>query len=212
MRTDDLIAQLSGGLEPVKAGAVPRILAAALALGLAGSVAVMLLAMGPRHDLHAAMTSFGMWMKLAYTLAIAVFGFWIVERAGRPGADIARPALLLALPLLAIALLAGLQMTAPGADMPDQVMGHSSRVCAFLVVMTALPSLAAAFWALRRLAPTRLGLAGAGAGLLAGGMGAFVYCFHCREGAAAFVAIWYTLGIALTTGIGGILGPRLLRW
>lgn len=212
MRTDDLIAQLSSGLEPVKAGTVFRILVAALAVGLAGSIAVMLLTLGPRHDLHAAMASFGMWMKLAYTLAIAIFGFWIVERAGRPGADMARPVLLLAAPLLAIALLAGLQMAAPGADMPGQVMGHSSRVCAFLVILTALPSLVAAFWALRRLAPTRLGLAGAGAGLLAGGMGAFVYCFHCQEGAAAFVAIWYTLGIALTTGIGGILGPRLLRW
>jgi hypothetical protein len=212
MRTDDLIAQLSGGLEPVKSGTVPRTLLTALALGLAGSILVMLLAMGVRHDFHAAITSFGLWMKLAYTLSIALFGFWIVERAGRPGADTAKPVLLLAAPLLAIALLAGLQMAAPGADMPGQVMGHSSRACAFLVILTALPSLAAAFWALRRLAPTRLGLAGAGAGLLAGGMGAFVYCFHCQESTAAFVAIWYTLGIALTTGIGGILGPRLLRW
>ncbi|HEU0095926.1 MAG TPA: DUF1109 domain-containing protein [Rhizomicrobium sp.] len=212
MRTDDLIAQLSGQLEPVKAGTVTRTLLTALALGLAGSVLVMLLAMGLRPDFHAAMASFGMWMKLAYTLALAALGFWMVERAGRPGADMSRPALLLATPLLAIALLAGLQMAAPGADMPNMVMGHSSRACAFLVILTALPSLAAAFWALRRLAPTRLGLAGAGAGLLAGGMGAFVYCFHCQEAAAAFVAIWYTLGIALTTGIGGILGPRLLRW
>ena len=212
MRTDDLIAQLSDGLEPVKSGAVVRILIAALALGLAGSALVMLLAMGLRPDFHAAMASFGMWMKLAYTLALAALGFWVVERAGRPGADMARPGLLLAVPMLAIVLLAGLQMAAPGADMPGQVMGHSSRVCAALVILTALPSLAAAFWALRRLAPTRLGLAGAGAGLLAGGMGAFVYCFHCQEEAAAFVAIWYTLGIALTTGIGGILGPRLLRW
>lgn len=212
MRTDDLIAQLSGGLEPVKSGMVFRSLLSALGLGLAGSIAVMLVAIGLRHDLGIAMTSFGMWMKLAYTLAIALLGLWMVERAGRPGADMARPVLLLAAPVLAIALLAGLQMAAPGADMPGQVLGQSSRVCAFLVILTALPSLAAAFWALRRLAPTRLGLAGAGAGLLAGGMGAFVYCFHCQESTAAFVAIWYTLGIALTTGIGGFLGPRLLRW
>jgi hypothetical protein len=212
MRTDDLIAQLSSGLEPVKSGTVARILLTALVLGLAGSIAVMLVAIGLRHDIGVAMTSFGMWMKLAYTLAIALLGFWIVERAGRPGAHMARPILLLAVPILTIALLAGLQMASPGADMRGQVMGHSSRVCAFLVILTALPSLVAGFWALRRLAPTRLGLAGAGAGLLAGGMGAFVYCFHCQEAAAAFVAIWYTLGIALTTGIGGILGPRLLRW
>jgi hypothetical protein len=123
-----------------------------------------------------------------------------------------RPALFLALPLLAIALLAGLQMGAPGADMPDLVMGHSSRVCAVLVTLAALPTLAATFWALRKLAPTRLTLAGAGAGLFAGAVGAFVYCFHCTEEAAPFIAVWYTLGIAVVTGLGAFLGPRLLRW
>ena len=114
--------------------------------------------------------------------------------------------------LLAILLLAGLQMGAPGADMPGLVMGRSSRVCAIYVTLTALPTLAATFWALRRLAPTRLTLAGAGAGLFAGAAGAFVYCFHCTEEAAPFIAIWYTLGIGAVTAIGALLGRSLLRW
>src|SRR5690242_15307578 len=105
MRTDDLIAQLSNGLEPVKQGAVARVLAGAVALGVLGSVAVMLAILGLRYDFDTAITSFGMWTKLAYTFAIAVFGFWLVERAGRPGAEMMRPLLLLALPLLAIAIL-----------------------------------------------------------------------------------------------------------
>jgi hypothetical protein len=159
-----------------------------------------------------AILSFGMWTKLAYTFAIAAFGLWLVERAGRPGADMTRPTQLLALPVLAIALLAILQMSAPGADMPRLVLGHSSRVCAFLVTLTALPTLVATFWALRRLAPTRLTLAGAGAGLFAGAAGAFVYSFHCTEGSAPFIALWYSLGIALTTAIGAFLGRHLLRW
>ena len=41
MRTDDLIATLSGELEPVKTGAVTRTLLGAGVLGLAGSVLVM---------------------------------------------------------------------------------------------------------------------------------------------------------------------------
>jgi hypothetical protein len=212
MQTDDLIAQLSGRLEPVKNGAVPRLLLGAVAAGVAGSILVMLTMIGLRHDLNSAMASFGMWTKLVYTFAIAGFGFWLVERAGRPGAEMSRPALMLALPLLAIALLAVLQMSAPGADMPGLVIGHSSRACAPLVTLTALPTLAATFWALRRLAPTRLTLAGAGAGLFAGAAGAFVYSFHCTEGAAPFIAIWYSLGIVVTTAIGALLGPRLLRW
>ncbi len=212
MQTDDLIAHLSDGLPPIRNGAVMRLLLGAIALGLIGSIAVMILVLHPRHDLAQAMTSFGMWTKLAYTFALAAFGFWLVERAGRPGADMARPALLLALPVLAIALLSVIQMNAADADPRLLMMGHTSRVCAVLVAMTALPTLAATFWALKRLAPTRLGLAGAGAGLFAGAAGAFVYSFHCPEGAAPFIAVWYSLGVALTAGIGGFLGPRLLRW
>jgi len=212
MRTDDLIAQLSSGLEPVKSGAVARLLLGAATVGMAGSAALLMVLIGPRHDLASAMSHPGMWMKLAYTFAIAGFGLWLVERAGRPGAEMARPALFLALPLLAIALLAGLQMSAPGADMPGLVMGRSSRVCAAYVTLTALPTLAATFWALRKLAPTRLTLAGAGAGLFAGAAGAFVYCFHCTEEAAPFIAVWYSLGIALVTALGALLGRTLLRW
>jgi hypothetical protein len=212
MRTDDLIARLSDGLEPVKTGTVTRLLLGAALLGLLGSAALLLMSLGLRHDLASAITSFGMWTKLTYTFAIAAFGFWLVERAGRPGADMTRPALWLALPLLAITLLAVLQLSAPGANMRLLVLGHSSRVCAVRVILIALPTLAATFWALRRLAPTRLTLAGAGAGLFAGAVGALVYCFRCTEGAAPFIAVWYTLGIALTTGIGAFLGRPLLRW
>jgi hypothetical protein len=212
MRTDDLIAQLSVRAEPVQSGAVTRLLLGATVLGFTGSVLVLLALIGPRHDLAAAMLHPGMWTKLAYTFAIAGFGLWLVERAGRPGAEMTRPVLALALPFAAIALLAALQMSAPGADTERLVMGQSSRVCAALVALTALPALAAAFWALRKLAPTRLTLAGAGAGLFAGAVGAFVYCFHCNEEAAPFIAVWYTLGIAAVAGLGALLGPRLLRW
>ena len=212
MKTDELIAQLAGGLEPAKRGQVARLLLGAAALGVVGSVVVMLSMMGLRHDFARAIVSFGMWTKLVYTFAIAVFAFWLVERMGRPGAEMTRPLRMLALPLLAILLLAALQMSAPQADMPKLVLGHSSRVCAFLVTVTALPTLAATFWALRKLAPTQLTLAGAGAGLFAGAVGAFVYSFHCTEGTAPFIAIWYSLGIAVVTLIGALLGPRLLRW
>ena len=212
MRTDDLIAHLSSGLEPVKSGAVARLLVGAAAIGLAGSVLVLLVLIGPRPDLAAAMAHPGMWTKLAYCLAIAAFGLWLVERAGRPGAPMTLPVLAMALPLLAILVLAGLQMSAPGADMPGLVMGRSSQVCAAYVTLTALPTLAATFWALRKLAPTRLTLAGAGAGLFAGAAGAFVYCFHCTEEAAPFIAVWYTLGIAAVTVLGALLGRTLLRW
>jgi len=212
MRTDDLIADLSTRLEPVPPNAVQRLLLGALTAGIVASAAVMLLVLGPRPDLAQALASFGMWTKLLYALALAALGGWLVERLGRPGAPAGVPAALLALPVLVVAGLALLQMAQPGADRRALLMGHSAVVCPFLIVLVALPCLVAGFWALRRMAPTRLGLAGAGAGLLAGAAGAFVYCFHCQESTAPFIAVWYTLGIALTTGIGALLGRWALRW
>jgi len=79
-------------------------------------------------------------------------------------------------------------------------------------VILSLPALAGALWALRGLAPTRPRAAGLAAGLLAGGLGAFGYALSCTELSPAFVAIWYSLGIALAGALGAALGPRILRW
>lgn len=212
MRTDDLIASLSDGLAPVKRGAAARTLAAGLLAGAVGSALLMVATMGVRHDLGAAMAGGAFWMKFAYTLAVAALGLWIVERAGRPGADPARPVLLLMLPLIAILALTAIQLAPVQADRHALVMGRSADVCAVLIVFLALPLFGGVFWALRRLAPTRLTGAGAAAGLLAGSASATIYAFHCTESAAPFVAIWYTAGIVLTTLIGAALGRWALRW
>jgi hypothetical protein len=39
-----------------------------------------------------------------------------------------------------------------------------------------------------------------------------VYGLYCEEFSAAFVACWYTLGIASCAFFGAILGPNVLRW
>lgn len=212
MQTDDLIADLSGRLTPVKKHAVARILLSGIGLGVAAAAALMLAWLGPRPDLAWAMARFPFWMKFFYTLTLALLGLWLVARAGRPGAPLARPFYLLTLPMAAILALALAALAAPGADAHALAMGGSANVCARNILLVGLPVLAGAFWALRRLAPTRPMLAGAGAGLLAGAAGAFVYAFHCTESAAPFVAIWYSLGIGLSALLGAIAGPWLLRW
>jgi hypothetical protein len=35
---------------------------------------------------------------------------------------------------------------------------------------------------------------------------------HCPESEAPFLAFWYLLGMLIPTAVGGLLGPRLLRW
>lgn len=92
------------------------------------------------------------------------------------------------------------------------LLGHSWFSCAPSVLVLSLPPLAAALWAVRGLAPTRPGVAGFAAGLLAGSVGAFGYSLSCPEASAAFVAVWYSLGIVLTGAAGAVLGPRVLRW
>lgn len=213
MQTDDLIAHLTGELEPVRGAEVVRILAAGLALGLLGSALLMAVTIGIRPDIIQAMGGSAFWLKFTYTLVIAILGLKLVERMGRPGTDASWPALLIAVPVVTLMSMMAMQMMpADSATRHALLMGHSADVCSVLIAGLALPLFAGLFWALRRLAPTRLTEAGAAAGLLAGSAAATIYAFHCTESTATFIAIWYTAGIALTTLMGAGLGRFLLRW
>jgi hypothetical protein len=212
MRTEDLIGLLSDGIDPVKPRTVARFLATGLAAGIAVSVVAMLTTLGLRHDLSHAVQGAAFWTKFCYTLTIAAFGLWVVERSGRPGCDPVGPSLFLAIPVIAIFAIAGVQLLRPGADMHALIMGSSARVCAVLIFALSIPLLGGIFWALRSLAPTRLVQAGAAAGLLSGSTAATIYALHCPETAAPFVALWYSAGILLSTLVGALLGRWALRW
>jgi hypothetical protein len=41
---------------------------------------------------------------------------------------------------------------------------------------------------------------------------ATIYGLHCPEHTMAFVAVWYSLGVAAVTALGAILGHWVLRW
>jgi hypothetical protein len=110
--------------------------------------------------------------------------------------------------LLAVIALVGTDRT----GWPELVLGQTAAVCPFLITLLATPVFLGGIWALRGLAPTRLRLAGASMGLLAGAAGATVYAIHCPELAAPFLGTWYVIGIAIPTVLGSLLGPRVLRW
>jgi len=67
-------------------------------------------------------------------------------------------------------------------------------------------------WAVRRQAPVHLGRAGAAVGMTAGAVAASIYALACVESSSTFVLVWYSAGIALSSAIGAMFGPRLLRW
>jgi len=212
MKTDELIAFLSQDLEPARRGMVLRWLMLGLTLGMADSALAMMTMLGPRPDLHAAMRGGAFWMKFCYTLALALLGFIIVQRQASAGADSRGAIAALAAPVVALTLLAGSQLSAPTANSAKLLMGDTWIVCPWLILALSLPIFAGLFVALRRLAPTRLAMAGASAGLLAGASAATLYGFHCPELAAPFVLIWYTLGIAAAAGLGAVFGRWMLAW
>jgi hypothetical protein len=213
MNTDALIERLTESVVPVRSLAVTRALLSGLGAGAIVSFVVMVAWLGIRPDLGAAMQTTAYWMKFFYTLALAGFGFWTVERLSRPGAQAGLQGLFDAMPVLLLAVVAYLQWSAaPVEEHRALMMGRSHTVCPWRIAILSLPIFASVFWSLQRLAPTKPVLAGAAAGLLAGAAGAFIYAFHCNESAAPFVALWYTVGIALVGVAGGLLGRFLLRW
>jgi hypothetical protein len=212
VKTDDLIAHLSSDLVPAPPHYVGRILAMGLGLGFLLSAILMLTAMGPRPDLALAMAGGAFWMKLAYTFSFAALGLWLMERLGRSDASARKPTLLLLVPVILLLVVAIVQLMTPGVNRHHLVMGDSWRVCAIDILALSAPVFVTVFWALRKLAPTRLAVAGAGAGLLAGAAGASVYAFHCVEYTAPFILIWYTSGMVVAALIGAGISRWALRW
>jgi hypothetical protein len=49
-------------------------------------------------------------------------------------------------------------------------------------------------------------------GQLAVALGATLSATHCPDDSPLFVAIWYTLGLALVAVAGALDGRRVLRW
>lgn len=213
MKTEDLISALATDLPVRTAGHLRRqLLGAMTATALAALVGVALW-LGFRPDLAEAATGPVFWSKAAYTLAVAVGAVWLVDRSGRPGGDVRAPLILLGGILLTVMGLAVVELlTIPSVERVGTLMGRSASVCPLNI--TLLAGLGAPFVVLatRRFAPERPGLTGAAAGLAAAGLAASLYGLHCPERTAAFVAVWYSLGMALPAMAGAVVGRLIWRW
>lgn len=211
MNTHEWIDLLAANAGPAPRAVRSRRLVPAVALGALGALALALLWSWPPLALGSPDASLA--MKLAYTGAVTLSAAWLAARTAVPAPRTLAPLGALAAALAAMAALAAASLAAiPASDWPCVVAGRSEWRCAVATAVLAVPAFAAAFWALAGLAPTRLRLAGAAAGLLAGGLGAAAYSLTCGETAPAFVAVWYSVAMALPAAAGALLGPRLLRW
>jgi hypothetical protein len=100
----------------------------------------------------------------------------------------------------------------PTASWCPKLVGSNGLVCLVSIPFFALPMLIAEILALRQGAPTRPTLTGVVAGLFAGGVAAAIYAAHCPDDSPLFVALWYSLGIAIVALVGGLAGRLALRW
>jgi hypothetical protein len=211
MKTDALIEMLARDAGPAPRALAARRLSPAAAGGLVISAVVAVAWFGA---IPAPMFATAVpWTKMAYAASLALAAAWLTARLSRPAAATGRPWRATAGVLLAMALVGGASLVATPADARlGALLGHSWATCPWSVLALSMPALAAALWAVRGLAPTQARTTGFAAGLLAGSVGAFGYSLSCPEASPAFVAVWYTLGIVLTAGVGAVLGPRVLRW
>jgi hypothetical protein len=213
MRTEEFAALLATGAGPVERASVLRRYAIAAAWGLPGAVLLMATLLGLRAELGQEMRLPMFWVRLAYVAGLAVASVLLATRASIPGARLGGSAAALAAPVLVMWTLAvvALARAEPGGR-EHLLFGDTWTTCGFSIATLSVPMLIATLWAMKGLAPTRLRLAGAAAGALAGATGALAYTLHCPELAAPFLGFWYLLGILIPTTLGAALGPRVLRW
>lgn len=213
MKTDDLIALLATGAAPVDRRAAPRRLALASAAAVGAALLLMWLLLGLNPQLPAYLALPMFWVKAGFGVLVAAAATLALQRLARPGWRLSWVGAGLALPFAAVwALGLAALLAAPPAERMHDWMGSTWTACMVWIALLAVPGVVAALWLLRSMAPTRPVLAGAVAGLWAGGIAAFAYALHCPELAAPFIASWYALGIAIPAALGAALGPRLLRW
>lgn len=213
MKTNDLIAMLTTEASATPTVSPLRRCAQATAAGVAVSLVLVLTLWGLNPELYALAHTQAFWVKVVWLVLTCTFTVPVVMHLARPGVAAGRGVWGIATALVGMALLALMQVATVDADTGMQLMlGRSWQECSASIAALSVPLLAALLWMLRDMAPTRPALAGASAGLMAGSLASLVYSLHCTETAYAFVAVWYVAGIAVMTGVGALLGLRLLRW
>jgi hypothetical protein len=212
MKTDDLIRALAedGATRSLSLGVRMTL---ALAAGSAIAAALFAIILGCRPDIAAALGTWRFVFKVTLVLTLFICALWACLRLARPGGAL-RDSLsgLLLVPALLL-LGVGYELAiVPSAEWYTRAVGTNSRVCLIAIPTLSIGALIATLAALRVGAPRSPTASGAAAGLLAGALAATLYATHCPDDSPLFVAIWYSLAVALVVLVGAGAGARVLRW
>src|SRR5262245_7661097 len=212
MKTDDLIRALTSDLAPAGPSIETRF-AMTFLPGVLIALALFAVTLGPRPDLMLVASDMRFLFKFVVTLLLALCSALLVWRLVRPGAPARLQSAVLA--FVPLVLAAGVLMelfVLPTASWCPKLVGSNGLVCLVSIPFFALPMLIAEIFALRQGAPTSPTLTGEEAGLFGGGVGAAIYAAQWPDGSPLFVALWYSLGIAIVALAGGLAGRLALRW
>lgn len=212
MNADELIRVLAADSH-ARAPRLNLSIAGAAAIGTVFALVLFFATIGPRPGLASAIHDPRVILKFLTSLSLAVAAGGLLLRVIRPGAGRGWWALALLCPVVLMALGAIGELNAfPPQTWGARLVGRFAPFCLVCVPLLSAPILAALLYVLRQGAPTRPGLAGAIAGLVAGGAGAFIYAAHCPDDSPLFLMTWYSLSVAFVTLGGALIGKRVLRW
>ena len=212
METDDLIRAL--GADAGRPGfSLARSWPVAVLLAIVAAAVIFFAFIHPRADIAAAAGTVRFLFKFVVAGLLAATALAALAVLSRPQAPSrARIALLAAAPLLLLAAVALELTVVPSADWGTRLVGSNSLYCLSFIPSLGIGPLALFVAVLRHGAPSQPALAGAVAGLAAGGIAATLYAAHCTDDSPLFVATWYTLAIAILTVAGGFAGRVFARW
>jgi hypothetical protein len=208
IRLIETLARDRGQWPPDPTRALRR--AAVLATTLAAAIIFLTLSIRP--DLAIVAKTPGFALKLAATIALGATAFSSVLRLSRPGDDWLPAAANLAIAPALLAMGIVVDYLPRSAMLSNEATNPNGFVCFAAIVLVGLAPLGIILAALRHGAPTHPVMAGAVAGLLAGGITATVFVAHCISDSLLFVGTWYTLACATLAALGAMAARRLIRW
>lgn len=213
MQTHDLISLMSASHQPVDTGWLRRATWLCALAALAITAGLVLLTLGARPDFASAWMTLPVIAKALLGASVAGIALVLFQSSLRPGLKPARRLPLVAVPFVLAAAWALLALAqAPAEQWSALIFGRYWRACLIAVPLYALCPLVSLLLLARRGAPVDGTLTGACAGLASAGLATVAYSLHCPDDTAPFLATWYTIAIALVTGVGALILPRFLRW
>ena len=185
----------------------------AVVVAVVVAAAVFFATLGVRPDIAAAAETPRFLAKFVMMLTLAVGAFGALGALSRPEGNWRKALpLLTAAPTLLVAAVVLELLTVPPEAWTDRMIGANNVYCLMFIMMIGAGPLSIFLLALRRSAPSSPGIAGAVAGLLAGGIAATIYAAHCTDDSPLFIATWYLIAIAGLAAFGSVAANRLARW